>query len=209
MGWQRRSEPLQIRQISHRLGNGKRLVFGPWHVASPPPEATPPVERIDIPDQPAPSLHPHPRSAGASPLLRAGPPASAASVLSGFGGPPRLAPSRDLGGLRPRSPYRCPPSHVPCQSRGPGSRRASSVLAESPPLGSRDLMPLVDTSSESLTRFEKPLQLALSVDESRVASLHAVVRDAFSIASTSSVLVMVVHSLIPTLAASSTSSGLS
>ena len=33
------------------------------------------------------------------------------------------APSRDLGGLRPRSPYRRSPSHVPCQSRRPGSRR--------------------------------------------------------------------------------------
>src|SRR4051812_2266011 len=33
------------------------------------------------------------------------------------------APSRDLGGLRPRSPYRRSPSHVPCKSRRPGSRR--------------------------------------------------------------------------------------
>ena len=36
---------------------------------------------------------------------------------------PRHAPSRDLGGLRPRSPYRRSPSHVPCKSRRPGSRR--------------------------------------------------------------------------------------
>src|SRR6266498_1620280 len=50
----------------HRLRDRKRLVFGPWHVASPPPRTRrAPVERIDIPDQPAPSLHPHPRSAGA------------------------------------------------------------------------------------------------------------------------------------------------
>jgi hypothetical protein len=33
------------------------------------------------------------------------------------------APSRDLGGLRPRSPYRRSPSLVPCKSRRPGSRR--------------------------------------------------------------------------------------
>ena len=36
---------------------------------------------------------------------------------------PRHAPSRDLGGLRPRTPYRRSPSHVPCKSRRPGSRR--------------------------------------------------------------------------------------
>ena len=36
---------------------------------------------------------------------------------------PRHAPSRDLGGLLPRSPYRRSPSHVPCKSRRPGSRR--------------------------------------------------------------------------------------
>jgi hypothetical protein len=66
---------------------------------------------------------PPPQQAGASRLLRAGPPASAASVLSAFGYPPRHAPSRDLGGLRPRPPSRRSPSHVPCQSRRPGSRR--------------------------------------------------------------------------------------
>jgi hypothetical protein len=48
---------------------------------------------------------------------------SAASVLTAFGSPPRHAPSRDLQGLRPRSQHRRPPSHVPCQSRRPGSRR--------------------------------------------------------------------------------------
>jgi hypothetical protein len=37
--------------------------------------------------------------------------------------PPRHAPSRDLGGLRPRSPNRHSPSHVPCKSRGSGLRR--------------------------------------------------------------------------------------
>jgi hypothetical protein len=88
-------------------------------------------------------------------------------------------------------------------------RPASSVLAESPPLGSRDLMPLVDTSSESLTVSRSRCSWLFLLTSRSVASVHAVVRDAFSIASTSSVLVMVVHSSIPTLAASSTSSGLS
>jgi hypothetical protein len=37
--------------------------------------------------------------------------------------PPRHAPFRDLWGLRPRAPYRRSPSHVPCKSRRPDSRR--------------------------------------------------------------------------------------
>jgi Mg/Co/Ni transporter MgtE len=81
-------------------------------------------------------------------------------------------------------------------------------LAESP-LGSRDLMPLVDASSESLTVSRSRCSWLFLLTSRWVASVHAVVRDAFSIASTSSVLVMVVHSSIPMLAASSTSSGLS
>src|SRR4029453_8771544 len=66
---------------------------------------------------------PPPQQAAASRLLRAGPPASAASVLSASGVCRWQAPSRDLGGLQPRSPYRRSPSHVPCKSRRPGSRR--------------------------------------------------------------------------------------
>ena len=37
--------------------------------------------------------------------------------------PPRHAPSRDHQGLRPRTTDRRSPSHVPCKSRRPGSRR--------------------------------------------------------------------------------------
>src|SRR5215211_2830136 len=48
----------------HRLGKHKRLVFGLWHVRSLPPEASTPVVRSDIPDQPAPWLHRHPSSSG-------------------------------------------------------------------------------------------------------------------------------------------------
>jgi hypothetical protein len=82
-----------------------------------------PVERIVIPDQPAPSLHPHPREQELrryyGPVRQRAP----RLVLSAFGALPRHAPSRGLGGLRPRPPYRRSPSHVPCQSRRPGSRR--------------------------------------------------------------------------------------
>src|SRR4051795_7677682 len=66
---------------------------------------------------------PPPQQAAASRLLRAGPPASAASVLNASGFRRWQAPSRHLRGLGPRSPYRRSPSHVPCKSRRPGSRR--------------------------------------------------------------------------------------
>jgi hypothetical protein len=99
-----------------------------------------PVERFDIPDQPAPSLHPPPQQAGASPLLRAGPPACAASVLSAFGYPPRHAPFRDLGGLRPRPPYRRSPAHRPVPEPRtrltPPSRRAPPGQYSGRPPGS-------------------------------------------------------------------------
>src|ERR1019366_4667006 len=60
------------------IANGFSSGFGMSILASS-QSLTTPVERNDIPGEPAPSLHPHPRSAGASPLLRAGPPASAAT----------------------------------------------------------------------------------------------------------------------------------
>src|ERR1019366_5521050 len=51
------------------------------------PPAAAPLRLIEMntPDEPAPWLHPHLQSAGASQLLLAGPPAGAASVLSAFG----------------------------------------------------------------------------------------------------------------------------
>ncbi len=55
---------------------------------------------------------------------------------------PRHAPSHDLQGLlRPRSPYRRSPSHVPCKSRRPGSRRlyAGHRLARN--TGTRQALP--------------------------------------------------------------------
>ena len=65
------------------------------------------------------------QQAAASQLLQAGPSANAASVLSAFGFLPRHAPSCDRGAFHPveRSAYRRPPSHVPCKSSRPGSRR--------------------------------------------------------------------------------------
>ncbi len=58
----------------------------------------------------------------ASPLLRAGPPAHPASVLDPFRGPPvgtLPLPTHLAGG----QVYRDAPSHVPCASSRPGSRR--------------------------------------------------------------------------------------
>src|ERR1019366_5295103 len=108
----------------HQLGNRKRLLFGPWHVASPRPRTLAPVERIDIPDQPAPSLHPHPSKQGShryyGPVRQRAP----RPVLNASGFRRWHAPSRDP--WRPAGPdgrFRRSPSHVPCQSRRPGSRR--------------------------------------------------------------------------------------
>jgi hypothetical protein len=73
-------------------------------------------------DEPAPSLHP---ITGASPLLRAGPPADAATVLNASRFlPPGALPLATPGRARPSGQrYRRPPSHVPCRSRRPDSRR--------------------------------------------------------------------------------------
>ena len=43
------------------------------------------LNESNLPDEPAPWLHPHLQTAGSSQLLRTGPPAGAASVLSAFG----------------------------------------------------------------------------------------------------------------------------
>ena len=60
----------------------------------------------------------------ASPLLRAGPPADAATVLSASRFPPRGALPLAAPALSaPGQQCRHPPSHVPCRSRRPDSRR--------------------------------------------------------------------------------------
>jgi hypothetical protein len=82
-----------------------------------------PVERIDIPDQPAPSLHPHPSKQRLHSYYEPVRQRAPQLVLNASGFRRWHAPSRDLGGPRPRSPYQRSPSHVPCQSRRPGSRR--------------------------------------------------------------------------------------
>jgi hypothetical protein len=67
---------------------------------------------------------PPPQRAAASRLLRAGPPASAATGTQCLRFLPRHAPSRDPPGPQaPGGRYRRSPSHVPCKSRRPGSRR--------------------------------------------------------------------------------------
>src|SRR3954447_5324397 len=94
------------RYVSHTIGlgimNGLSSGFGMFAFASSQDHKTP-VDRIDIPGEPAPWLHRHPQQAAASQLLRAGPPASAATGTQCLRFPPRHAPSRDLRGLRPRS----------------------------------------------------------------------------------------------------------
>jgi len=80
---------------------------------------------MNTPDEPAPWLRPHLQIAGASQLLRAGPPANAASVLSASGFCLGTLPLATGGHTDPaeRPPYRRSPSHVPCKSRRPRSRR--------------------------------------------------------------------------------------
>ena len=86
------------------------------------PGADAPVDRLDIPGEPAPWLHRHPseqRFHGYyGPVRRRAPrrysmPSVSASARS----------LRDLEGLRPRTQHRRSPSHVPCKSRRLGSRR--------------------------------------------------------------------------------------
>jgi hypothetical protein len=78
---------LLIRLPHSLLRNPKRLVLlPPWHAlpgSSQPPQGL--ADRSNIPGEPAPWLHPRTQSAGAPRLLRAGPPARAASVLTTSG----------------------------------------------------------------------------------------------------------------------------
>jgi hypothetical protein len=82
------------------LGNRKRLAFRLWHISSRfLPEPTAPVDRLDIPDEPAPSLHPHPSKQALhryyGPVRQRAP----RPVLNASGFRPWHAPSRDLWGL--------------------------------------------------------------------------------------------------------------
>jgi hypothetical protein len=107
----------------HRLGDRKRLVFGLWHVRSLPPEAHAPVDRLDIPDQPAPWLHHHPSEqrfrSYYGPVRQQAP----RLVLNTSGFRRRHAPSRDLKGLRPRSTISTLAFSRSVPEPGPGSRR--------------------------------------------------------------------------------------
>ena len=113
--------------------------------ASPPPRTYAP--RLNEPSFliAGPFAPPPPQQAGASPLLRAGPPANIATgtqclLVSAVGTLPLAA--RQYWPAGPDGRFRRSPSHVPCQSRRPGSRRlhAGHHLANSsghPPSSSR------------------------------------------------------------------------
>ena len=78
---------------------------------------------IDIPDEPAPSLHHHPSEQRLPSYYEPVRQRAPRPVLNASGVCRWHAPSRDLGTCDPGSPYRRSPSHVPCKSRRPGSRR--------------------------------------------------------------------------------------
>ena len=113
-----------LRLPDQLLGNRKRLVLGLWHVH--PrflPGLTPRLTEMDIPGEPAPSLHPHPSEqvlhSYYEPVRQRAPhrysmPSVSASARSLL---------RPWGPTSPGRPYRRSPSHVPCKSRRPGSRR--------------------------------------------------------------------------------------
>ena len=108
----------------HRPGNRKRLLVGPWHVASPPPRAQRPrlnesTFLISRPLRSTPTPDQQELRRYYEPVRQRAP----QPVLSASGFRRWHAPSCDLGGLRPRTRFRRSPSHVPCQSRRPGSRR--------------------------------------------------------------------------------------
>ena len=114
---------LPLRLPDQLLGNRERLVLGLWHVH--PrflPGLTPRLNEMDIPGEPAPSLHPHPSEQGLHSYY--GPVRQRAPHR--YSMPSVSASARSLSrpwGLRPRTPFRRSPSHVPCKSRRPGSRR--------------------------------------------------------------------------------------
>ena len=107
----------------HQLGNYKRLVFGLRHVFSLPPRTQGPrlIETTFLVSRP---LRSTPTPASGDFSATTGRSASERRVgTQCLRFLPRHAPSSDLWGLRPRTPYRRSPSHVPCKSRRPGSRR--------------------------------------------------------------------------------------
>jgi hypothetical protein len=104
---------------------------------------------------------PPPQRAAASRLLRAGPPASAATGTQCLRFPPLAGSLSPPGSHDPGSLFRRSPSHVPCKSRRPGSRRlyAGHHLASN--TGSRQAHPegLPRTPGfDAISRFSTPQQ---------------------------------------------------
>ena len=78
---------------------------------------------MDIPGEPAPSLHPHPSKQELhryyEPVRQRAP----RPVLNAFGCCLGTLPLATFGAYDPGRRFRRSPSHVPCKSRRPGSRR--------------------------------------------------------------------------------------
>ena len=100
-----------------------------------------PVDRLDIPGEPAPSLHPHPSEQVL--LSYYGPVRQRAPrpVLSAYGFCLGTLPLATLGAYDPGRLFRRSPSHVPCKSRRPGSRRLYAGHRLASNAGSRQAHP--------------------------------------------------------------------
>ena len=153
---------LTCRHASHTncLGIANDLSFGLWHVHLRFLPANAPVDRIDIPGEPAPSLHPHPSEQELHQLLRAGPPASAATGtqclrLSAVGTLPLAArrttrrPGRPLSTLAFSRSVQEPQTRLtpPSRRAPPGQSRAPARLIPRAKRGPSVSMPSVSLST--------------------------------------------------------------
>ena len=121
------------------IANGLSLGFGISLLAS--SQGYAPVDRLDIPGKPAPSLHPHPSKQALrsyyGPVRQRAP----RPVLSASGFCLGTLPLATLGACDPGRPFRRSPSHVPCKSRRPRSRRLYAGHRLASNAGSRQAHP--------------------------------------------------------------------
>src|SRR5262249_56574762 len=87
------------------------------------PEPDVPVARMNTPGEPAPWLHPHPSQQGLLSYYEPVRQRVHATVLSAPVSALTRSLSPALGFIPTGGQCRHPPSHVPCKSRRPGSRR--------------------------------------------------------------------------------------